>query len=91
MNSGEIEAVRQQLLESRPIAVDFFSGIGGLSLGLELAGFTSGLHIEVDEHATKYAEYNFPPAATAVAAEHVDREHPLQQIRPRVATSSATG
>ena len=51
---------RRELLASRPVVVDFFSGIGGLSLGLELAGFFSALHVEVDEIASRYASYNFP-------------------------------
>lgn len=47
---------------SRPIVVDAFSGVGGLSLGLELAGFSSALHIEIEEQASRYAEFNFPLA-----------------------------
>jgi DNA (cytosine-5)-methyltransferase 1 len=42
--------------------VDLFSGVGGLSLGLELAGFFSAMHVEVEEQASRYANFNFPLA-----------------------------
>ncbi|MFT5682369.1 MAG: DNA (cytosine-5)-methyltransferase 1, partial [Myxococcota bacterium] len=63
MGINSHQSGQNQLLNSRPIAIDFFSGVGGLSLGLELAGFVSGLHIEVDPKASQYAKYNFPFAA----------------------------
>lgn len=55
-------AIRAELLARRPLAVDLFSGVGGLSLGLELAGFFSAIHVEVEEEASRYAEFNFPLA-----------------------------
>jgi DNA (cytosine-5)-methyltransferase 1 len=56
------EEIRRQLLENRPVAIDLFSGVGGLSLGLELAGFFSAVHVEIEEEASRYAEFNFPLA-----------------------------
>jgi DNA (cytosine-5)-methyltransferase 1 len=39
--------------KSRPTLVDLFAGCGGLSLGMELAGFTSVLAAELNESARK--------------------------------------
>lgn len=47
-------------LSSRPLAVDLFAGVGGLSLGLELAGFFVASFVEIDDTASRYHEYNFP-------------------------------
>jgi len=47
-------------LGSRPLAVDLFAGVGGLSLGLELAGFFVASFVEIDDTASRYHEYNFP-------------------------------
>lgn len=45
---------------SRPISIDLFSGVGGLSLGLEQAGFDVGIKVEIEEIAGTYAQYNSP-------------------------------
>ena len=55
--------LKSRLMDSRPVAVDLFSGVGGMSLGLELAGFFSAVHVEVEAETSRYAEYNFPLAA----------------------------
>lgn len=54
--------LRDALMGSRPISIDLFSGVGGLSLGLELAGFFGAVHVEIEEQASRYAAYNFPLA-----------------------------
>jgi len=41
-------------------AIDIFSGIGGLSLGLHQAGFTPICAIEIDSDCAKVYEKNFP-------------------------------
>jgi DNA (cytosine-5)-methyltransferase 1 len=46
-----------------PIAVDLFSGAGGLSLGLEQAGYTTVLAVDHDEWALETHRANFPGAA----------------------------
>src|SRR3954453_2789268 len=38
---------------SRPTAIDVFSGAGGLSLGLQEAGFSVLLGADIDEHAVE--------------------------------------
>jgi len=48
---------------TRPIAVDIFAGAGGLSLGLEQAGFDVVAAIEVDPVHCAVHEYNFPDCA----------------------------
>lgn len=58
--SNELAEIRHHYLSCRPIAIDLFSGVGGLSLGLELAGFCIASHAEIDATAARYAEYNFP-------------------------------
>ncbi len=47
----------------RPIAVDLFSGAGGLSLGLENAGIQVVLAVDHDEHALATHRANFPGLA----------------------------
>jgi DNA (cytosine-5)-methyltransferase 1 len=45
---------QSELSNSRsPVAIDLFSGVGGLSLGLEWAGFDVRLGLDFDHHALK--------------------------------------
>lgn len=46
--------------QSRPIAIDLFCGAGGMSLGLEQAGFDVALGIDRDGHHIATHERNFP-------------------------------
>lgn len=51
-------------MNARPIAIDLFSGAGGLSLGFEQAGFDVLAAVEIDPiHAAIHA-YNFPHCAS---------------------------
>jgi DNA (cytosine-5)-methyltransferase 1 len=43
----------------RPIAIDLFSGAGGLSLGLEAAGYQVALAVDLDEWALETHAHNF--------------------------------
>jgi DNA (cytosine-5)-methyltransferase 1 len=55
------ESWRQWLArEARPLAVDLFSGGGGLSLGLEQAGFRVILAVDDDARAVETHQHNFP-------------------------------
>lgn len=47
----------------RPIAIDLFSGAGGLSLGFEQAGFDVVAAVEVDPIHAAVHKYNFPNCA----------------------------
>ena len=54
--------LRHILAQSKPLAIDLFSGVGGLSLGLECAGFFVATHVEIEAITARYAHYNFPLA-----------------------------
>lgn len=49
---------------TRPIAVDLFAGAGGLSLGIEQAGFDVVAAVEVDPIHAAVHKFNFPKCAT---------------------------
>ena len=49
---------------ARPIGVDLFSGVGGLSLGFEQAGFDVAACVEIDPIHAAVHKYNFPRCAT---------------------------
>lgn len=62
--------VREQ---QRPIAIDLFSGCGGLSLGLEQAGFSVVLSVDTDAHALETHAHNI--ASSALLKDLADPEH----------------
>ena len=68
----DVHELRSHYLSTRPVAVDLFAGVGGLSLGLELAGFAIAAHVEIDDTAARYAEYNFPLTRTLGGEERGD-------------------
>ncbi len=48
----------------RPIAIDLFSGCGGMSLGLEAAGFDIAASVELDPIHSLVHHFNFPHTVT---------------------------
>lgn len=65
----------------RPIAVDLFAGAGGLSLGLEQAGFDIAAAVEYDPVHAATHEFNFPATKVLCA----DVSAPLQPRKLRSA------
>lgn len=47
-------------ISSRPLAIDLFAGVGGMSLGFEQAGFDVVAAVEVDPVHCAVHKYNFP-------------------------------
>ncbi len=45
---------------AKPLAVDLFSGAGGLSLGLKRAGWTVAAAVDIDKRALETHAHNFP-------------------------------
>jgi DNA (cytosine-5)-methyltransferase 1 len=52
----------------RPIAVDLFAGAGGLSLGLEQAGFDVAAAVEIDPVHAAVHKFNFPQTAVIASS-----------------------
>ncbi|MCE6999972.1 DNA cytosine methyltransferase [Saccharothrix sp. S26] len=55
----------RRLAAGQRLAVDLFSGAGGLSLGLEEAGWTVAVSVDNDEKALQTHRHNFPGLALA--------------------------
>jgi DNA (cytosine-5)-methyltransferase 1 len=49
---------------ARPVAIDLFSGAGGMSLGMEQAGFDVVAAVEIDPVHAAVHKCNFPNCAT---------------------------
>lgn len=47
-------------MSTRPVCVDLFSGVGGLSLGFEQAGFDVACAVEIDPVHSAAHRFNFP-------------------------------
>ena len=52
--------MQENFSRNHALAVDLFSGVGGLSLGLSQAGFDVAIKVEIEEIAGRYAQYNAP-------------------------------
>ncbi len=52
----------------RPIAIDLFAGAGGLSLGLEQAGFDVAAAVEIDPVHAAVHWFNFPQTAVITSS-----------------------
>lgn len=65
---------------NRPIAIDLFSGAGGLSLGFEQAGFDIAAAVDIDPIHCAIHKYNFPSCATLCKSVADINGHELRHI-----------
>ena len=72
-------------LSSRPIAIDFFAGAGGLSLGLEQAGFDVVLAVDRDGCHVATHKRNFPHGLALCAS--VTGLNDAEKIRSLIGTN----
>ncbi len=49
---------------NRPVAIDIFSGVGGMSLGVEASGFDIAVSVELDPIHSVVHKFNFPYGET---------------------------
>jgi DNA (cytosine-5)-methyltransferase 1 len=71
-------------LITRPIAIDLFSGCGGMSLGLEAAGFDIAGAVEIDPIHASIHHYNFPYSMTICQdISNLSSEELLDSIRQK--------
>jgi DNA (cytosine-5)-methyltransferase 1 len=81
-------------LASRPTVVELFAGVGGLSLGLEQAGFHVVVAVEIEEITGRYAQYNFPTTRVLYGQKVGDVRHftkaTLQSIAPDLLDTEIT-
>lgn len=68
----------------RPIAIDLFAGCGGMSLGLEAAGFDIAAAVEFDAIHTLVHHFNFPYGASICKnISDVDSQYLLQAVESK--------
>ncbi|MFB4317614.1 DNA cytosine methyltransferase [Actinomadura sp. 21ATH] len=74
------EWCRRRVQAGDRLAVDLFSGAGGLSLGLEQAGWTVAASVDSDERALETHRANFPGLALNVDLADVDARQQLIEL-----------
>ena len=76
--------VTNKSVRHRPVAIDLFSGAGGMSIGFEQAGFDVVAAVELDPIHAATHEFNFPDCRVLYAdASTVDGEDLLKQAGVR--------
>lgn len=63
MKSVRRPGMKKNMDLTRPLAIDLFAGVGGLSLGFEQAGFEVVAAVEIDPVHCAAHQYNFPDCA----------------------------
>lgn len=74
------ETIRSLARETRYCFIESFSGPGGMSLGLERAGFILALAFDVDEKAVETHNFNLGKRCIVADAIHLSGEHLLARI-----------
>ena len=69
--------------KDRPVAIDLYAGVGGLSLGLKQAGFDVVAGVEVDPVTARYYRYNHPGTRVFVRRVHASMQKSLTEVVPQ--------
>ncbi|WP_322760041.1 DNA cytosine methyltransferase [Frankia sp. Cr2] len=88
---GFVEWCHAEIAAGRPLAVDLFSGAGGLSLGLESAGWAVAAAVDNDPSSVETHAHNFPGQALLLDLSKQSEREKLLTVLSDVAIDLVAG
>jgi site-specific DNA-cytosine methylase len=77
--------IDQKLFDQRPKILDLFSGVGGLGLGFEMAGFELVAAVDDDQQACEAHKLNFPECKMLQEDISEISKNPIKRLCDRIA------